>query len=347
MFGLPRHRGGNYIYPVKKLLITLFDAVFITRPILLIPVWGYFFLGHYRAALQYGSQNLSTIRVFGYPFKFLAGFAGEGAALALVMCSLSVCGTYVLNQLVDLEADKKNAGLPLLAKAGVSLKMAGFENVLLSLVPLVYGFLMGGNMLVLFLLAFFLTIAYNVRPLRFTGKPFLDFLSNASAYGLLCFGLGWVTANGGEFKSVQAFFIQAAPYFLYMMAGSINSTIPDIEGDQQAGKTTTVVLLGARKANLISVAAVIAALAASFSNADLIAIVTGIVSVPFFLRYAWTGDLKDGFRTFQVGGGFLMVITVAVFPWFALYGIITYAATRLYFSARHGIVYPKPGVLAE
>lgn len=330
---------------MKKTLLRLVDAVFITRPILLIPVWGFFILGYYRASLSHGNGTLFPFTLFGLDFPVLTGLGGPGVYLALFMCSLSVAGTYVLNQLTDIEADTNNAGLPLIAKAGFPVRLAVVENVLLCASPLVYAFFQAKAVFWLFIAAFALTVFYNVRPFRFTGRPFLDFLSNATAYGILCFGLGWLMATGGEFKDARAFLLQAAPYFFYMAAGSINSTIPDMAGDSRAGKTTTAVLLGARRAHFISTAAVFIALAFSLLNRDIIASITGLVCVPVFIKYIKTRDLRDGLRTFQFCGGLLMVLAAALFPWCLIWGVSVYIVTRLYFRLRHGVDYPRAGTV--
>ncbi|OGS37410.1 MAG: hypothetical protein A2293_10770 [Elusimicrobia bacterium RIFOXYB2_FULL_49_7] len=328
---------------MKKPLLLLIDSLFVTRPILLIPVWGYFILGYYRASLLYGDPGLQTFTLLGHPYSWLSSFGQHGAWLALIMCSLSVCGTYVLNQLTDIEADKNNSGLPLIAKAGFPIKVAVVENILLCALPLFYAFYQSKALLILFLGAFAMTVLYNVRPFRFTGRPFLDFLSNAFAYGVLTFGLGWVVAAGGSVRNLAAFAIQAAPYFFYMVAGSINSTLPDEAGDRATEKITTVVLLGAKRANLISTGAITIALFFSVWNRDIIASLTGLISIPFFIRYARTHAMADGLKTFQLCGGLLMVLTIFVFPWCLAMGLITYGATRLYFKLRHNIDYPKAG----
>jgi 4-hydroxybenzoate polyprenyltransferase len=335
---------GNYIFPVKKLTLTVCDALFITRPVLLIPVWGYFIIGYYRACVFYNSDSLYTLSVLGFSFPVLKGLTGQGTLAGLIMCSLALGGTYILNQLVDIETDRSNAGLPLIAKGGISKKLAGIECMLLCLIPVAYGFFQGRKIFLFFVIILVLTLLYNVRPFYFTGRPFVDFLTNAVGWGLVAFGLGWLYANNGQFIKVKDYLFQAAPYFLFMAAGSINSTIPDVEGDRRTGKVTTVVLLGTRRANLISTASILGALIIAFFNRDPIAILTGLVCIPFFVKYIVTDRLKDGLLTFQLCGGFLMVLVVTFYPWFLLYGLVTYVLTRIYFKVRHNIDYPKVGI---
>jgi 4-hydroxybenzoate polyprenyltransferase len=255
-----------------------------------------------------------------------------------------VAATYILNQLVDLETDRGNGGLPLLAKAGISPKLAAVETALLALVPAAYALFLSGPVSFFLLLALVLNLLYNVRPFYFTGRPFLDFLTNAAGFGLVAFGLGWASAGNGLMLSVSRYLHEAAPYVFLMVAGSINSTIPDIEGDKRTGKRTTAVLLGARRANFISTAAIAAAFIFAALNRDVIAGITSSLSLPFFIRYLYSDKLKDGLHTFQICGSFLMVLTVAVFPRLFVWGLAVYVLTRLYFRLRHHIDYPKLGV---
>jgi len=113
--------------------------------------------------------------------------------------------------------------------------------------------------------------------------------------------------------------------------------------NKKTGKRTTVVLLGTRKANLISTGAIVAAFILAALNRDVIAGITASLALPFFIRYMYTNILKDGLYTFQICGSFLMILTVVIFPWFLLWGLAVYVLTRLYFKLRHNVVYPKAG----
>jgi 4-hydroxybenzoate polyprenyltransferase len=327
---------------MNKLFGRLCDAIFITRPIILVPVWGYFLLGYYRASLAFHPASLVPVPLFRYDFPMLLSLPGH-ALLALVMLSCSVAATYILNQLVDIKTDLENGGLPLIAKAGVPLSLAHSENIVLTLIPIFYAFMQSRTAALFFLAALVINLAYNLKPLYFTGRPFLDFLSNALGFGMVAFGIGWISANSEALGSPLAFVVAALPYTLLMVSGSINSTFPDMEGDRRTGKITTMVYLGARRANLISLASVALALAIAIFNRDIIAAVTALVALPLFIKFQISGQRADGIRTFQIGGGFLMVMTIPVFPWFFLYGLITYLLTRLYFRLRHNVDYPEPG----
>jgi len=327
---------------MKTLLGRFFDAIFITRPIILIPVWGYFLLGYYRACLVAHPSALVPFPFFHIDFPVLLSLPNR-ALLAMVMLTFAVAGTYILNQLVDIKTDRENTGLPLVAKGNIPLGLAYAENWVLTLVPIGYALTQGRDPIIFFLAVLAMNLLYNLRPFYFTGRPFLDFLTNSLGFGIVAFGIGWLAANGQVLGPLGAFFFSAAPYVLLMVAGSINSTLPDIEGDCRTGKITTMVYLGPGRANLISLLALVLALGLAIANHDVIAGITAAVSLPLFLKYQVTKKLSDGVRTFQIGGGFLMLMVVPVFPWFFFYGTITYLATRIYFRVRHHVDYPVAG----
>lgn len=328
---------------MRRWPVLILDALFITRPILWIPVWGYFLLGYCRAVVVEDLPSPLNFTLWGSRIPVLFNLRAEGAFPALIMLTLAVASAYVLNQLADLKTDRENGGLPLIAKAGVSTGLAVAVTLALALIPLIFAVRVKGAVGAFLLITTFINVLYNARPFYFTGRPYLDFLSNAAGFGLVAFGVGWAAAAGLSGERIPYYLREALPYFLMMVAGSINSTIPDSEGDRKTGKITTVVRLGTRNANLLSMAALVLAAWAGFKNRDLVALLVPAVSLPFFLKYHVTQRMKDGLFTFQVCGSFLMVLTVILVPPFLIWGLLVYVATRLYFRKRHGVDYPVSG----
>lgn len=312
-----------------KQLLTFIDMLMATRPVLLIPVWGFTLLG-VRAAVQ--SPILSI---------FPANNAPQGTTLCYTLLfSLSVAAVYVLNQLTDIEADKKNGGLPLIASGIVTPLQATVIMILAALVSVVVPLITGKPTIAL-LSAASLVIGYFycVKPFRFSGRPVLDFLSNAAGYGMVAFGAGWVLA-GKPLFTMQ--FIQAAlPYVLLMCAGSISSTLPDIKGDREDAKFTTAVVMGAMKAHTVAFACLLAALASSIFIHDTIALVCAAVSLPFYAALYVKQNSFFEEATYKIGGGFCM-IPACVYMWqFMLAALLTVAGTWVYFRMRHHCSYPS------
>ncbi|MBL8025407.1 MAG: UbiA family prenyltransferase [Fibrobacteres bacterium] len=308
----------------------ILDAFFVMRPLILIPVWGYFLLGYYSAV-----KNYSNVDSFAFIWTF-----SPLTWLTLSLLLMSVASAYVLNQLNDIEADKKNGGLPLIAAGKFPASVAKIETLLLAILPLIISAFIAPQVFFLITLATLLNAAYNLRPLYFTGRPFADFLSNAIGFGFVAFGLGWISAHNMTLPSIWNMTASSMPYFLFMAAGSINSTIPDRFGDKEAGKITTVVFLGEKKANLISILFLLSALTAAVINEDRLAILTASISIPLFIKYQITSKESDALRTFQVGGALLIILIAIFVPVFCISGIAIFFATRLYFKKRFGVKYP-------
>ncbi|MDO5577392.1 MAG: hypothetical protein Q4F84_09955, partial [Fibrobacter sp.] len=91
---------------IKTFFSSVFDLFFICRPMLLIPVWGFIAFGYFRGS--------------GTPTTLLKWDLSPKVYLLSVVFSLSVGAVYIFNQLADIEVDKKNGGLPLIASGIVS-----------------------------------------------------------------------------------------------------------------------------------------------------------------------------------------------------------------------------------
>ena len=142
------------------------DALFLIRPLLLVPVWGFAAFGYWKSSGGY-IHNLSQI---WYPIPFKAFFW-------IMIFSLSVGAVYIFNQIADIEVDKKNGGKPLLASGIVSKPVAMLFAGLLAAVSIYIPHLFSQTTIAfLSALAIFTGMVYSFKPTFFSGKPFLDFL---------------------------------------------------------------------------------------------------------------------------------------------------------------------------
>lgn len=315
----------NYRANLKKLAEFTIDSIFIARPIILIPVWGYFILGYY-AKIELPTHG------------FLLSI-NTTAWISLAAITLSVASTYILNQIADIATDSHNGGMPLIAKGGFPIKAAKIICVITAILPLLT-IALNKHVFLFILLASLLNILYNIKPFYFTGRPFLDFLTNATGFGIVAFGLGWVSACNGQVFVVIEMLIRSFPYFLLMIAGSINSTMPDANGDSITGKITTVVYLGESRSNLISLTALFASLIVALINMDFIAILASVIALPLFISYQISPSADKATATYTYGGGFLLLIIALLTPGYLLAGIIVLIATKIYFRLRHNVKYP-------
>jgi 4-hydroxybenzoate polyprenyltransferase len=311
-------------------IVSFVDMLMATRPVLLIPVWGFSALGFQRAIATGSKTGL----------LHSAALATPGDYLAILVFSCSVAAVYVLNQLADIEADKNNGGMPLIATGVVSTTNAICITVCCSVLALVTPMVFHKTTLVTAsALSLILGYFYSFKPTRFSGRPFVDFLSNATGYGIIAFGAGWYVTGRSPFSIL--FIYSALPYFLLMCAGSISSTLPDFDGDRKDNKNTTAVVFGKKKAHIAATLLLITSGIVGLGLHDMVAAVCAITPLPFYFGYLLHPNSFFAEATYKIGGAVCMVAAFIAMPFFIPLAIIVFIATWLYFRVRHGIAYPS------
>ncbi len=245
-----------------------------------------------------------------------------------------------MNQIADIEVDKKNGGMPLIAQGVVSVRSAIVIALLCGGVPLTY-FLLRRNLPMIsgVMLTVVLGYIYSFKPFRLSGRPFADFISNGAGYGLIAFGVGWTLGNRTPFSS--CFLIDALPYFLLMCAGSISSTLPDYEADKSDRKRTTAVVCGIGRAHAIASILLAGAIVAGWYRRDLLALICGLASLPVYTLFFWKRTRLVMESTYKIGGAFCMVASFFILPLFIPLSLVVFSCTWLYFRIRHGTSYPS------
>jgi 4-hydroxybenzoate polyprenyltransferase len=314
---------------MKKNILHWLDLLFLIRPILLVPVWGFSLFGYYRAKCF----SLTDIINLWNNSSLLTGFL-------LFFFSLSVGAVYIFNQIADIEVDKKNGGLPLLASGIVrkkdALAFASFLIVVSVVMPLFTEYKV---ISLLSIFALIIGLLYSFKPFYFSGRPICDFLSNALGYGVIAFGAGWIC--GGRTFLEAAFLKSALPYFLLMCAGSISSTLPDRAGDYSEQKNTTAVVFGAQKAHIIATFLLINAAIAALIQSDFLAFICAAAPFPFYLGYIFKPTDFFMESTYKIGGAIAMLCSSIIIPLMIPVAIIVFFTTWLYFRLRHGVSYPS------
>jgi 4-hydroxybenzoate polyprenyltransferase len=196
-----------------RLVVRFLDTVFLCRPVLLIPVWAFCMFGYV--------AGFSVL----HGFSFVAIWSASLRVAAWIFIfSLSVGAVYVFNQIVDRKVDELNAGFALQIKGNIPVVNAWAAAVILALLSVVVPLLYLPDLALFSVAALVIGVLYCARPSYFTGRPFIDFLTNATGYGIVSFGVGWYLAAG---RPGTQFILSALPYFFMMCAGSISSTVPD------------------------------------------------------------------------------------------------------------------------
>lgn len=313
-----------------SLFVRAADFVMVTRPVVLVSAWGFCALG-FRSAVRVGLQlgiieSARQATLFDY--------------CAILIFSLSVAAVFVINQIADIDVDRKNGGMPLIAGGIVSVKQAWGVAGICATVSILVPIFFGARLLAA---AAFITLVvgylYSFKPLRFSGRPIADFICNAAGYGIIAFGVGWIVA--GKCISSSFFVLSFLPYLLMMSGGSISSTLPDMAGDKEVGKTTTAVVLGILPAHTLALSFLLAAAFIAFYVNDSAALLCALVPVPLYILLYFRRTRAVMEATYKIGGALCVAVACASMPLLLPLAVIVFVATRLYFRMRHGVSYPS------
>ena len=259
--------------------------------------------------------------------------------IALCLYSMLAGAGYIINQIADVETDRANNKLFLVAQGYVKLPLLKLEAVVLFLAAIggaVALFRQSWIYLGLFAISSVLSVIYSVRPFRLKGKPILDLLANAIGYGGIAFLVGWGATATLNTEALR----QAVPYVFCVGAAFVNTTLPDLKGDTAYGDRTTGVLLGVRRACLLSLFLLVMAILSAWIVRDAVALIAGLVSVPFFIHINIAPKRSAIILATRIGILALTLMTCFLIPpYFILFGAVL-LFVRWYYGARFGIVYP-------
>lgn len=320
----------------SRCILPFFDYLMVLRPTLLFPVWTLVLLGHY-----HGTAHISHSITFEFLGAEIPVYLNLDNRVWVTLCLYSMLAGagYIINQIADKETDLANNKLYLVAKGYVRLPLLKLEAILLFLASIVWAivwFHHSWTYLALIAMSTVLGVIYSVQPFRLKGKPILDLLANSIGYGGIAFLVGWAATA----KLSGEALLRAIPYIFCVAAAFVNTTLPDLKGDLAYGDRTTGVLLGVRRACQLSLFLLVIAILSAWIVKDAIALVSGLVSIPFFVHMNFAPKRKSIILATRVGILVLsLVACILIPPYFILFGG-TLLFVRWYYSARFGIVYP-------
>lgn len=315
---------------IRRILLRIGDFVFVTRPLILIPVWSFFLMG-----LRWGRRDPS------WPVD------PDAAVWGFVCLSAIMVTAYLINQVFDQESDRRNnkghyltSGvlgvrtvilMALLAFAGASLS---FQNTAgAQRAPLVASLV--------------LALVYSLPPIRLCARPIVDLVANAVGYGGLAFLVGAFAAGAAPGPALA----QSLPWVLLVGATFLHTTILDVDGDRAAGKVTTSVFIGERASALWALALAFASLALALGVSlwrygDVLPALAVAASLPAFVTAAraWYrgGQRRMALSSATVQYATLVVAVAAAFVEIRYLVLVVpiVIAARYYYRARFGVVYP-------
>lgn len=287
------------------------DFFFALRPLVLVPAWSFFLLGH--------------------------GLGGQETfpALRFVLLSAVLAAVHLVNQVADAESDRINA-------KGFFLQHGMFSArtyVAVALTTLIFALsaaLRWHAAPFLLAAAAGLGLVYSLPPFRCSGRPGLDVLANALGYGALALLLGAGTIHGLPRPGPQL-----AACVLAVAAVFLHTTLLDLEGDRRTGKRTTGVFLGLQGTRVAaSLLALVAVVAAALAAAPVLLGATAVLAVLATLAWllpAWVGGAAVG-----VGGTALFALAAGVYePLFPIVLVFLVVGTRFYYRRRFSLAYPS------
>ncbi len=286
---------------------------------LLIPVWTVY--------LHYMAQCRADIYLVLWP--------GRTAAIHLAVLTLIFAGTYVLNQIFDIESDRINDKLYFLPRKIISIPTAWIFYVILTAAGIAVAALFEPRIIPAALLIVLLGVLYSAPVIRFKDRPLAGLAANAAAYGLL---IPWMAAWNCPVRAVTTF---AIPYFFAIAAGYVLTTIPDRDGDASTGKRTIAVVFGIKGALWLALAFTMAATGTSIGTGNfelaVTAAVTAIICIYLLLSYR----RKTVMLACKLPILLLTVFAAIHYPIYAGILLLTYFLTRAYYKERFGVVYPR------
>ncbi len=307
------------------------DYFFLARPILFFPGWATVLAGY--AAANGHVQFVSSIVQHNFYLQWWQPTLIPG--LLLFACAMG--GSFVLNQLQDIESDKTNNKLFLLGDGFISERAGYIESWVLLIISLLGSFLISP--------AFFLMVAifnlvtgyaYNFPPLNLKNKPIGGLVANM-AMGWLAFALGWTIAQPITIKLLMF----SLPYLFFNTALYFLTTVPDVDGDRVSDKVTFPVKYGLNMTVALCLMFMVLAAIISLRHKNEFMLVVIIISAPFMLRLACQRNKAAAIVAVKAGIASFALLICAHFPMFVVLLGFIFFITRFYYKKRFDFDYPN------
>jgi len=310
-----------------KRLPALLDYFFVLRPMLFFPGWstllaGYFIVHRDKFFSPYYDQmQLNYIFIFKLMIVFAAAM---GAA-------------FLLNQLKDVESDRKNRKLFIVASGSISFNEALIEVIVLTAGAVWLAWEISYLVGALVLLFIFVTgYLYNYPPFSFKDRPWLSLLSN-SMMGWLAFAIGWASQAGISYH----IFLDSLPYLFFNSALYFYTTLPDIAGDHKSGKNTLAVKYGLNTILYAAFILYILSLVSAVSLNDYQAMMFILPALPFFAVTLHKKDITSAVWATKFSILFFALVVCLKFTAYLAIMVVLFFFTRWYFRQRFNYDYPN------
>lgn len=295
----------------------ILDWIFFLRPILHSPVWTIVILGYFKSSVRPDSPYL---------------------LIWLLLISSGLAGwAYIVNQIADIESDRRNNKLFFLPLQLISKRAAFVYAGFIGGITLFGSFLLGMELGFISLAGICLGYIYSGKPFHGKNHPVAGTILNGAGHGSLMFILGFV-GTGGLIGDAVFF---SVPYLFAVIAVYIGTTLPDILGDAACGKRTPGVTLGINFSIVVMTLSLMVALLLSLLLWDITLLVVSNLCIPFFLYALVKRDVKSAVLAVRMSVLLLSIAACVRLPWYAVVLALLFGATRIYYHRRFKITYPS------
>ncbi|HNW60030.1 MAG TPA: UbiA family prenyltransferase [bacterium] len=316
--------------PPRQRLLPLLDYLFVLRPTLFFPVWTVALAGLWSHERALTAQPWLSIH---WPLRGMALVSG----FELLLLTLVMGAAFLINQITDVESDRLNHKLYLVASGAVPPRRALIETLLLLAAGL--GGLMAVHppLAVCALIIFAVTgWAYSCAPLLCKDRPWAGLAANLAGSALI-FLFGWLMAGPLSWSACRC----GAPYILGIGAVYFLTTVPDRPGDAAAHKITLAVLWGEgpvyRAAMLCAGLAVMAAALAR----EGVALTATLLVWPFFIQTWRRATIAAALRTNKAATLVLSLLVTWRAPGYLLLLAVVFYFSKWYYRNRFNVHYPS------
>jgi len=299
--------------------IEILDYFFLTRPILFYPIWTFFLAGWFGGTHFSNSSNSFLNIPLAVIFQ-----------LTILMGSI-----FIINQIQDVETDRLNGKLFLVANGIVSKRSAYLEAAIFASIAIVWGFLMSTIIGILFILLFILSgLLYNYSPFMWKNKPIMGLITNGTG-GMLIYLIGW-SAGGGKGLPLLVL-----PYTFAGVSVYLNTTVPDIKGDKKAGKITFPVRFGVKSTALWALIFEAAVVVTSFFMREWILFIPALIAFPFFIMSVFDTSVSKIMLCTKLSIAALALSICVVAPYYLVLLVFIFFFSRWYYKKRFNFEYPS------
>ena len=311
---------------------SIFDYIFVLRPTLFFPVWTVFLAGY---LVQLHAANFSMSHVLAIPtgwspMKWHHLFLGG-------MLTLLLGGAFIINQIADVENDRQNHKLFLIANGHISTRAAMWEAGFLIGISVAGAFYYSVTQGSLFLTLFLVSgIFYSMKPFAWKDRPIMGLITNACA-GFIVFFIGWAVYRPLTLSALYS----AIPYVLAISSVYLCTTLPDIKGDKSTGKITFGVKYDFKVTIFLALILEFSTCLIAFWLKDWLIFVPAIISLPFFILATVKRQMRYVFRAIKIPIFLLSMAICWKCPIYFLFILIVFFFSRWYYRSRFNLKYPS------